>query len=469
MLPFGWIRRSRNALSAFCLAVLLPAGAVAGEFETKDTKANLRNGPSMVAPIIAELPPKSKVTVLDKKDKWYRVNYVGKVEGYVHRSLILKRNAPVAAPAPKRKAPKATDDTKGSEFVRQQATIAFARREWQEVVRLFDETPGVTRLEAGEGYMLGIAYREIGKFDQAEAALKRALGQPERPWDATSAEIYRQLLSIQQKRQRWVEVIETAKRITAHLPSLDWAVKAKAEACLRLRRPGEALAEYQAMLMKNPDDAEAFIGMGRARLDLNDIRGAEADFNTAIAKAPTNEAVYLGLAEMQLARKQLLEAEATLRRGIRMCPASTLLANRLTTLEKNRRNEEERAALIAKRDQLTARLSSGGVSSYKFIIVAKLKRKLYEIRLDNDEAAFLQTNRSVFGGPGYHEVPLINGGEIPVQLAAKSGGFKSRARLLKELSDPQIVQYQQTSMELREVETALKKNAEDRENLVQTL
>ena len=419
MMPFGRIdKRSCGALLALWFAVLNPAMSAGNEIEMKNTMVNLRKGPSTQSEILAQLPPRARVTVVDKNDKWYKVKYCKHVEGYVHGSLVAsKRVAPKRETAPKREA---ASDT-GTELVRQQATIAFARCDWAEVVRLLDETPGVTNISAGEGYMLGIAYRELARFDRAEASLFRALGEPERSWDATSAEIYRQLLDIQQKRKRWIQVIDTAKRITGHLPAAPWAVKARAEAFLQLRKPAEALAEYQSMLMKNPDDADAFVGMGRARTDLNDLRGAEADFNTAIRKVPSHEQAYLGLAELQLVRKQSLEAEATLRKGVAAAPASKLLKDRLAYLEKARRLVEQRADLQKKRDQLTAKLCSGGIQSYRFTVVAKLKPKLYEIRLDSDEAAFLQTRRSVFSGPGFHEIPLIDTGEIPVRLAPRRG------------------------------------------------
>jgi len=458
MMPFGRIdTRSCGALLALWFAVLSPAMSAGSEIKLKNTMVNLRKGPSTQSEILAQLPPRARVTVVEKTDKWYKVKYCKHVEGFVHGSLVASKATPKAASKRETAPMREPASDAGTELVRQQATIAFARCDWAEVVRLLDETPGVTNISAGEGYMLGIAYRELGRFDRAEASLFRALGEPERSWDATSAEIYRQLLDIQQKRKRWIQVIDTAKRITTHLPAAPWAVKARAEAYLQLRRPAEALAEYQSMLMKNPDEVDAFVGMGRARVDLNDLRGAEADFNTAIRKAPGHEQAYLGLAELQLVKKQALEAEATLRKGVAAAPASKLLKDRLAYLEKARRLAEQRADLQKKRDQLTAKLCSGGIQSCRFTVVAKLKPKLYEIRLDSDEPAFLQTRRSVFSGPGYHEIPLIDTGEIPVRLAPRRGGFVSRARLLKELTDAQAVQYQQTGMELHDVNKALEK------------
>jgi len=433
------------ALLTICLAGLASVCSGSVEAETKNVRVNLRRAPSLKAPILSKLPPKARLTIVSECKYWYKVKYSKCIEGYIYRDLVVKGKNP---PVP---------DTsgKGMEVIRQQATIAFAGRNWSEVIRLLDETPGSSALSAGDGYMLGMAYRELGMFDRAEGALVRALGKPERKWDATSAEIYRQLVGIQQKRNRWPEVLDTVKRVTAQLPSASWIVQARAEAYLQLRKPGEALAEYQAMLMKNPDDAEAFVGMGRARMGLNDLRGAEDDFQTALRKFPKNEDAFLGLADLYLKRHQLQMAEAILKKASEVLPDSVPLKDRLTSMQRTRQLGEQRTALMKKQDELHARLSADSISLHNFIVVAQLKPKLYEIRLENEDAAFLQTSRSSFSGPGRHEVALVDGGEIPVRLSPKKGGFMRKAKLFRELSDSQEIRYQQTVMELRDISQAL--------------
>lgn len=444
MMLFGLIgnRSCITTLLVLCFAVLAPICSSGTEIEMKNTIINLRKGPSTQSEILKQLPPRSRLIVLERRENWYKVRYCSHLQGYVHRNLVA-----VQEPA--------RESGTGTDLVFQQATIAFARRDWPEVVRIFSETPGLPGLNAGEGYMLGIAYRELGKHEKAEAALVHALGRPERNWDMTSAEIYRQLLALRQKKKRWNEVVETANRITAQLPTDPWAVKARAEALLHLRKPAEAFAEYQSVLINNPADAEALVGMGRAKIGLNDMSGAEGYFTSAIRKAPTNEQSYIGLAELQIALKQPAKAEATLRRGVGAVQTSALLKERLRSVEKARQGAEQRAVLLQRRENLTAQLCAGGISSYRFAIVSQVRPKLYEVRLDTDEVAFLQTNRSVFSGPGSHEIPLMNTGEIPLRLAPKRGGFTGKTRLLKELTDVQVMQYQQTSRELQEVNNIL--------------
>lgn len=444
MMPFG--RTGRHVLHAFlglCLAFLVPVCYGSVEIELANIPVNLRKAPTTKSPIISQLPPCSRVIILESLGNWYRVKYCEHLSGYVHAALVAK------------------PDTKGNEvgsideLLRQQATFAFARRDWPEVVRLLDQTV----LESGTGYMLGVACRELGRLDRAESAFLEGIGRLDRSWNAAGLEIHRQLLDIQQRRKRWPQVIETSKRVIDRFPSAVWAVKARAEGFLYLRKPSEAIEAYQTVLAKTPGDVEAFVGMGYARAALNDVRGAEAYFQAALGKTPANERAYLGLAELQLVARKNSEAETTLRRGIDAMPNSARLRAKLVVVENMRQAAERRAMLLARRNQMSAQQASAGIVSYRFTVVSRLRSKLYEIRLDNGSAALLQTNRSVFSGPGLHEIPLLNCGVVPVRFVPKNRNLPANTCLLKELTDVQAARYQQIVQELLAVNQALEKVA----------
>lgn len=443
MMPFGRTgRRVWHALLGM-IAVLAPACFGMVEIELANIPVNLRKAPSTKSSIIRQLPPRSRAVVLERLDNWYRVKYCEHLTGYVHAALVVKPDTALGEA-------EAVD-----ELIRQQATFAFARRDWSEVVRLLDQTVGVARLDSGTGYMLGIACRELGKLDRAEAAFLKGLGRLDRSWNAASVELHRQLIDVQQRRRRWPQVVETTKRLTDRFPTAVWAIKARAEAYLYLRKPAEALAEYQTVRAKEPGDVETLVGIGYAKAALNDARGAEASFLAAIEKIPANERAYLGLSELQLLGHKNADAEATLRRGVGAVPDSARLRQKLSMVVATRQAAERRAMLLAKRDQISALQAAAGITTYKFTVNSRLASKLYEIRLDDGTLALLQTNRSVFSGPGLHEIPLSDGGDVQPRLMSKHRNIPANTRLLKELTDAQAARYRQTVLELQAVNQAL--------------
>ncbi|HOY68709.1 MAG TPA: SH3 domain-containing protein [Candidatus Ozemobacteraceae bacterium] len=448
-----------------CLALLalfmtgLTAVCSAGiETRTKNLAVNLRKEPSLKSEVLMKLPPASKVTILEECIYWYRVKYDDKTEGYVYYDL-LERCLPIVRRAPKKKARVAAASRsrprQEKDIARQQATFAFADRRWQEVVRILAEDTPAAKLTTTEGYMLGIAWRELGRTDKAEEALMRALGHPERAWDATSAEIYRQLLEIQRTQGRWADLLVTVRRAEKHASSVSWVAHARAEAYLHLKRPTEALSEFEAIAGHDPQDVKALVGMGRAKAKLDDLTGAEKDFRAAIARPATCEEAYLCLAGLQARRGYTKAAELTLQDGLRRLPGSTVLATRVGEIQARQKVADEHAELLKKQDRLLKLIQDEGIAIRAFTVVAQLKPKLYEIRLGGTEAAFLQTSRSFFAGRGDHEMPLKDGGTIPVRLSPKNGGFLQQARLLKELTDAQTVTYHAMTLELSDVNQAL--------------
>ncbi len=447
MMPFGRTgRRVWHALLGM-IAVLAPACFGMTEIELANVPVNLRKAPSTKSPIIRQLPPRSRAVVLERLDNWYRVKYCEHLSGYVHAALVVKPDTDPGETG-------AVDD-----LIRQQATFAFARRDWPEVVRLLDQTAGVARLDSGTGYMLGIACRELGKLDRAEAAFLEGIGSLERSWNAACVELHRQLIDVQQRRRRWAKVVETTKRVTDRFPTAVWAIKARAGAHLYLRNPAEALEEYQAVIAKEPGDAETLVGIGYAKAALGDARGAEASFRAAIEKVPANERAYLGLSELQLLGWKSTDAEATLQQGVNAVPGSSRLRQKLSTVVTMRQAAERRAMLLAKRDQIDAQQTAAGITTYKFTVMSRRGSKLYEIRLDDGNTALLQTNRSVFSGPGIHEIPLSDGGEVQPRLLSKHRNIPANTRLLKELTDAQAVRYRQNVLELHAVNQALEQTS----------
>jgi len=449
MMPFGQTGSRVWVALLGMIAVLAPACFGVAEIELANIQVNLRKAPSTKSPIIRQLPPRSKAVVLERLDNWYRVKYCEHLTGYVHAALVVKPEMAVG------------ETGSVDELIRQQATFAFAQRDWPEVVRLLDQTAGVARLDSGTGYMLGIACRELGKLDRAEAAFLKGIGRLERSWNAGSVELHRQLVGVQQRRRRWPQVVETTKRITDRFPTAVWAIKARAEAYLYLRKPTEALMEYRALLANEPGDVETLVGIGYAKAALSDVRGAEACFRAAIEKAPVNERAHLGLSELQLLGGRNADAEATLRRGVGAVPDSVRLRHKLSTVVAARQAAERRAMLMAKRDQIGAQQAAAGIATYRFTVMSRLGSKLYEIRLDDGNMALLQTNRSVFSGPGLHEIPLSDGGNAQPRLTTKHRNIPANTRLLKELTDTQAARYRQAVLELHAVNQALEKTSSE--------
>lgn len=72
--------------------------------EVTASMANLRQGPSLESPVVAQLPKGTVLEVLGQEGDWYRVRWTdpvkGQVEGYIARRLVTPVTGPTPRPTP---------------------------------------------------------------------------------------------------------------------------------------------------------------------------------------------------------------------------------------------------------------------------------------------------------------------------------------------------------------------------------
>ncbi len=149
----------------------------------------------------------------------------------------------------------------------------------------------------------GRVYAMTGEYERAEASFKEAIGLD-------------------------------ARSVAAHLGLGDLYVGP-------LKRPADAIAEYQFIIKQRPDFAAAYVGLGRAHAELKNIDEAVRDFRTAAGLARNNPAPYHALGRLYAQQKHFDEAIAAfdlaLRINSRFLPA---LSDRATVFAQMGRDKQ---------------------------------------------------------------------------------------------------------------------------------
>jgi tetratricopeptide (TPR) repeat protein len=183
-------------------------------------------------------------------------------------------------------------------------------KRWEEAIRLFEEMARRSPGQEEVYYHLGVSYLELGRFQKAEEALKRALRlNPE----YTLA--YLQLARLYEETQRLEEALSTYERIIEVDPMGEPAqfslLKKSLIGGIFLARSGDfdgALRLFKSAAEIAPDDPTAHYNIGQVYLRKKDEAKAEEAFRKVVALDPRHQEAYLHLGNLYERQKRMEEA-----------------------------------------------------------------------------------------------------------------------------------------------------------------
>jgi tetratricopeptide (TPR) repeat protein len=120
-------------------------------------------------------------------------------------------------------------------------------------------------------------------------------------------------------RSKYEESISALQSAYAAAPAVQPMV-ALVSAYVRAKKPDQAVAFLEAVLEKNPDNAQALVLMGDVRLAMSQPDAARKSFESALEKQPKSPAAYRALADFYIRQKSNDEALKVLQRGLAAQP-----------------------------------------------------------------------------------------------------------------------------------------------------
>ncbi len=205
-----------------------------------------------------------------------------------------------------------------------EAMLASCMRNWQDAASAWGKVAQHVPAHANAPLLQGLALLELRRFAEAETAFAEALRRT--PSDTVAAFHHADLAA---RREDWEEVAHRWQQVAPHQPfNIDAciglshalstlgraeaaeAVLAEAEArfsnepnatfmlaaiAMKRRAWPQAIALWQEMLARNPNDGRAMQGLGTALMELGKLEEAQAVLAAACRQAPTAmwPAVYL--------------------------------------------------------------------------------------------------------------------------------------------------------------------------------
>ena len=116
-------------------------------------------------------------------------------------------------------------------------------------------------------------------------------------------------------------MIVIAPEIPAVVQADPQALYEAAVADRRAGRPMEAVRKLETVLAVRPDDVDAWLNLGLARLMLGQFEDAEAAFNAVLSRTPDYADAHAGLARVAQRRGDLATARAQAAEAARLAPA----------------------------------------------------------------------------------------------------------------------------------------------------
>jgi tetratricopeptide (TPR) repeat protein len=181
----------------------------------------------------------------------------------------------------------------------------------------FEEAAGLAA-QAGRGHVASRLWlqasrvrRQRGEFDRALAACEDAKAHADGDV-ALTEDIAIERATVEARLAQGDAVSSTA----ADSPRVRLA---RAEGALESGRPAAALVIYDALLADDPDALRTRLGRGRARLALNDLRGAREDLEVVLTLGPSARlaaATWSDLSRVAVAEGDPIAARGDLDRAI---------------------------------------------------------------------------------------------------------------------------------------------------------
>jgi len=227
----------------------------------------------------------------------------------------------------------------------------------------------------GAYFLLGDLLKDLRRFEEAEAAYRKAI---ELKPDYAGA--YSDLGSLLEDLKRFEEA-EAAYRKTIELkPDHISAYLRLGILLFTLQRFEEAEAVYRQVLSLEPGSVPAYLSLGVLLPKLGRFEEAEAAYRKALELEPNNAFAYGSLGNLLKDLKRFTEAEAAYRKALELKPEDAEAYNNLGNLLKDLNRFEEAEAMYRK----ALKLEPGHASAYN-----SLGNLLYDFqRFEEAEAMY---------------------------------------------------------------------------------
>jgi choline-sulfatase len=189
--------------------------------------------------------------------------------------------------------------------------LALNRREYASAARGFEELIG-SGIESFEGHLyLARALAGMKRFDRAAAHFEQAARRAPLVDEAWTGWANARLAT--DGPQAALAIVRDGRKQNPHSSQL---ALADADLCLRLRRPEEAVAAFEAALPLLPRDGSIRQRLAEVQRDLGRVDAALASLRDAVAVDPTNASAWNALGMTLGGNGRLAEAEEAFRTAI---------------------------------------------------------------------------------------------------------------------------------------------------------
>ncbi|UWZ85763.1 tetratricopeptide repeat protein [Occallatibacter riparius] len=173
-------------------------------------------------------------------------------------------------------------------------------------------------------YVLGLAYSDVGRYDDARHAFAVQYGfQPD------SAEAYLLAARLFLRRELKEQAATQAQKALEVNPKLPLAHQLLGEAALARGDQENAIKELEAERAINPLNGELYDRLGDAYLRSGQYENAQQALNRAVLLTPTSTGPYILLGETFLKLKDPIQALRYLTRAVKMDPSNYITHNLL--------------------------------------------------------------------------------------------------------------------------------------------
>lgn len=185
-------------------------------------------------------------------------------------------------------------------------------------------------------YSRGIALKELGRIEEAEAAFRRAIA-----LDNKQASPFERLGTIFLDRKLYADALGAYDTALAIKPTNELANEGAAIARFHLGRYADAQPFFDEALRTRPDDRRARLYRAQNLDRLDRLDEALADINHVLAKNPDDSGGYMLRWQIYNRRERFAEAQAALEAALRIEPNNDGFKR---NLEITRRNAQVQAA-----------------------------------------------------------------------------------------------------------------------------
>ena len=173
----------------------------------------------------------------------------------------------------------------------------------------------------------------LGELDLKQGRFEEAEGQFQVLRDRGDARGLAGVIDSKVRQEQWEPAIQMVEHELDKNPERGPYRSELANLLLRAGKYGEAVAQFQMLLNRNPNSQEAYLRLGEAKAQLGDVGGAEAAFERARQLAPADATPDLDLGVLYDHLKRYREARQAYQAALAKQPDNPRALNNLAYLE----------------------------------------------------------------------------------------------------------------------------------------